>query len=77
MRRRLPCKGVIQPQLHGIEPGQHPGISAKPLPHGSGILGKDRAAALTTTSPALNRSFPCIRASSDTTSGTSATAASR
>lgn len=37
----LPCKGVIQPQLHGIEPGQHLGISGKPLPHGSGILGKD------------------------------------
>lgn len=37
-------------------PGRHL-ISGKPL-HGSGILGKDRAAASLTTSPALNRSFP-------------------
>jgi len=35
------ARGVTQPQLHGIEPGQHLGISGKPLPHGSGILGKD------------------------------------
>lgn len=39
--KKLTGKGVIQPQLHGIEPGQHLGISGKPLPHGSGILGKD------------------------------------
>ena len=37
LRRFCAC----QPQLHGIEPGQHLGISGKPLPHGSGILGKD------------------------------------
>ena len=57
------------------------GLDAVPLPAlgdtARKMLPALCAAALTTTSPALNRSFPCIRASSDTASGTSATATSR